>query len=146
VLLTWCYRFLKRNNFSIRQTTHLGLELKKNSKEEFIKFLNINYTIRRNYQINESYEYIINIDKTPIWFEITGKAKVEKIGNKTVNVKTFGTERTRLSLLLVISSSGGKLKPLIFFKGKFNSAKQNRLNKNIHVANKDLFLVCQENT
>ena len=51
-LLTWCYRFLKRNNFSIRQTTHLGQDLKKKSKEEFIKFLNIYYTIRRIYQIN----------------------------------------------------------------------------------------------
>lgn len=84
--------------------------------------------------------------KTPIWFEMTRKTKVEKMGNKTVNVKTFGTERTWLSLLLDISSRGGKLKSIIAFKGKFNSAKQNRFNKNIHVANKDLFLVCQENS
>ena len=48
--------------------------------------------------------------KTPIWFEMTRKTKVEKMGNKTVNVKTFGTERTWLSLLLDISSRGGKLK------------------------------------
>ena len=51
-LLAWCHRFLKRNNNSIRQTTHLGQELKNNSKEDFINFLNIIYTIRRNYQIN----------------------------------------------------------------------------------------------
>ena len=60
-LLNWCYRFLKRNNYSIRQSTHVGQELKNNSKNEFIKFLNIIYSIRRNYQIKESYEYIINI-------------------------------------------------------------------------------------
>ena len=31
-LLNWCYRFLKRNNYSIRQSTHVGKELKNNSK------------------------------------------------------------------------------------------------------------------
>ena len=86
------------------------------------------------------------MDETPIWFEMIGKKTVEKIGNKTVNIKTFGSERNRISLLLAISANGSKLKPLIVFKGKYNSTKQNKLNKNIHVANKDLFVVCQENS
>ena len=38
---------------------------------------------------------------------MTGKTTVEKIKNKTVNVKTFGNERTRLSLLLAISAIMG---------------------------------------
>ena len=74
--------FLKRNNYSIRQCTLFGQELKNNSKTELIKFLNIIYSIRRNYQINESYEYIIKMDETPIWFEMIGKKTVEKIGTK----------------------------------------------------------------
>ena len=145
-LLSWCYRFLKRNNYSIRRTTHLGQELKANAKEEFVKFLNIIYSIRRTYNINESYEYIINIDETPIWFEMSSNTTIEKIGNKSVTIKTFGSERTRLSLLLAINANGGKLKPLIVFRGKFNSTKQNRLNKNLHVAKKELYVVCQENS
>jgi len=77
---------------------------------------------------------------------MTGKTTVEKIGNKTVNVKTLGTKRTRLSLLLPINDSGGKLKLLFVFKGKFNPVKQNKLNKKIYLANKDLFIVYQENS
>ena len=77
---------------------------------------------------------------------MTGKTTVEKTGNKTDNVKTLGTKRTRLSLLLAINDSGGKLKPLIVFQGKFNPVKQNRLNKKIYLANKDLFIVYQENS
>ena len=77
---------------------------------------------------------------------MTGKTTVEKTGNKTFNVKTLWTKRIRLSLLLAINDSGGKLKPLFVFKGKFNPVKQNKLNKNIHVANKDLFIVYQENS
>ena len=88
-LLNWCYMFLKRNNYSIRQSTHVG-QLKNNSKFEFIKFLIIFYSIIRNYQINLSYEYIINMDETPIWLEMIGKKKLEKIGNKTVILKLSG--------------------------------------------------------
>ena len=77
---------------------------------------------------------------------MTGKTTVEKTGNKTDNVKTLGTKRIRLSLLLAINDSGGKLKPLIVFKGKFNPVKQNRLNKKIYLANKDSFIVYQENS
>jgi len=52
---------------------------------------------------------IINMDETPIWLEMTGKTTVEKIGTKNVEVKTFGTERIRISLLLAITANGNKL-------------------------------------
>ena len=71
---------------------------------------------------------IINMDETPIWFEMTGKTTVEKIGTKNVEVKKFCTERIRISLLL-----------------KYNSNKQNKLNKINLVANKNIYVVCQEN-
>jgi hypothetical protein len=32
-LLSWCYSFLKRNNYSIRHITHSGQKLKNDSKE-----------------------------------------------------------------------------------------------------------------
>ena len=32
-LLNWCYRFLKRNNYSIRQCTHVGQKLKNKFKK-----------------------------------------------------------------------------------------------------------------
>lgn len=33
---------------------------------------------------------VINMDEEPIQFEMDGKTSVEKIGNKNVDVKTFG--------------------------------------------------------
>lgn len=64
----------------------------------------------------------------------------------SVNIKTFYTERNILSLLLTASASGLKLKPFIVFKSNYISTKKNKLNKNIHIVNKDLFVVCQENS
>ena len=52
---------------------------------------------------------IINMDETPIWLEMTGKTTVKKIVTKNVEVKTFGTERIRISLLLAITANGNKL-------------------------------------
>ena len=49
------------------------------------------------------------MDETPIWFEMTGKTTIEKIGTKNVEVKTFGTEHIRISLLLAITAKGNKL-------------------------------------
>ena len=46
------------------------------------------------------------------------KKIVEKIGNKTVTIKTFGTEKSRISLILCVLSNGLKLPPMIVFKGK----------------------------
>ena len=71
------------------------------------------------------------MDEMPIWFEMTGKTTVEKIRNKTIDIKKFGTERNRISLLLAVSASGLKLKSLIVFKGKYNSIKQSKLIKKI---------------
>ena len=46
------------------------------------------------------------------------KITVEKIGTKSIKIKTFGNEKTRISGLLSVNSGGLKLPPLIVFKGK----------------------------
>ena len=45
---------------------------------------------------------------------------VEKIGSRTIKVKSFGNEKSRISCLLCITGGGIKLPPLIVFKGKPN--------------------------
>ncbi len=43
------------------------------------------------------------MDETPIYLDHVPTNTVEKIGDKTVNIKTLGQEKTRASLLLAIS-------------------------------------------
>ena len=45
------------------------------------------------------------------------KITIDKIDNKTIKVKTFGSDKDRISVLLVILANSHKLPPLIFFKG-----------------------------
>ena len=53
---------------------------------------------------------------------------------------------TQFSLKLYILADGEKLLPLINFKGIKNCHKENRLNDNIHVKIKEIFIRCQENS
>ena len=61
---------------------------------------------------------IVNMDETPIYFEMVNKTTIDKIGNKNIVVNTLGLEKKKISLILSITASGYKLKPLMIFKGK----------------------------
>ena len=47
---------------------------------------------------------------------MTSKTTFEKIGNKKVNIRTFGSERMRISVLLCMEADGKKLPNFLVFK------------------------------
>lgn len=55
---------------------------------------------------------------------MTAKTTVSKIGEKSVNIRTFDSERTRFTLFLFISSDGDKIPPLVIFKGQKDGIKK----------------------
>ena len=46
------------------------------------------------------------MDETPIMFEMVSKMIICEIGTRNVNVRTFGSDRTRITLTLSIGSDG----------------------------------------
>lgn len=70
-------------------------------------------------KINEKdLSYIINCEESSIIFDSPLSYSIEKIGEKSVMVKTKRKEKTRITALLTICSNGKKLMPYIIFKGK----------------------------
>ena len=110
-LQVWCYALLRRYGYGIRSITHAGQKLKENSKMEYEEFFRKLYSLRFRIGDDQNMCNIYNMDETPIWFEMISKNTVSKIGEKIVTVRTFGSERTRLSVILCISA-GGKKFPL----------------------------------
>ena len=49
--MLWFYKFLKRNGFCIRNITHLGRELKKDTQKQTNDFFNLLFNIRREFKI-----------------------------------------------------------------------------------------------
>ena len=74
------------------------------------------------------------------------KTTIDKIGNKTSKVKTFGSDKERISVLLGILAECRKLPPLIIFRGKPNGTIEKNLKKNRLVMDKKIFIVCQDNS
>lgn len=74
------------------------------------------------------------------------KTCVAKIGERSINTKTYRTERSRFTLLLCIAANVLKLSPLLIFKGKPNGTIENLLSKNAYVRNKRIYALCQPNT
>lgn len=58
-------------------------------------------------------------------FEMMSKTTICEIETRNVNVRTFGSDRTRITLILSIGSYGTKLPTLIVFKGKKMRPKKN---------------------
>lgn len=51
--MKWCYRFLTRIGYSIRDVTHQVEQLKENSKELALNFFNYIYNVRKKTLIND---------------------------------------------------------------------------------------------
>ena len=85
------------------------------------------------------------MDETGIKFENIYKTSIEKIGEKSVNVRTFGKDKLKISAVLCILGNGCKLPPLLIFRGKKNGPIENDLKNNKHVKKGEIFAKCQEN-
>ena len=144
-LMKWCYRFLTRIGYSIRDITHQAGELKKNSKELALNFFNYIYKLRREIFVNDKLELIGNVDETAIYYENIYNTTINKIGEKSVIVRTFGKDKLRITAVLCILANGIKLPPLLIFRGKTGGPKEKSLQSNIHCINKKIFIKCQPN-
>ena len=69
------------------------------------------------------------MDETPCWMEMKINKTIEKIGEKEISVRTFNMDQKRFSVALCILANGGKLPPMIVFKGIPNAKLEKRLQK-----------------
>ena len=55
------------------------------------------------------------MDETAVWKERLSSTTVDKVGSKTVSIKTTGHEKEKVSVCLAAKADGTKLKPFIMF-------------------------------
>ena len=58
-----------------------------------------------------------NMDETPLWMDMPGDTTVERIGTRSVPVRSIGHEKARFTVVLTAMANGKKLKPFIVFNG-----------------------------
>ena len=56
------------------------------------------------------------MDETPMYFDIAADHTYDVVGSKDVLATTTGHEKLRFTVVLTVTASGRKLKPMIIFK------------------------------
>ena len=112
----WVDKFMRRNDFVIRQRTTTGQRLPPQLSQKVSSFVQFCLKMRMKYKLEAG--AIGNMDETAIWADMPGGRTVENKGTKTVPVLTTGHEKVRITVCLAAMASGRKLPPLIVFKGK----------------------------
>lgn len=112
--VSWCSRFLKRNDLVLRQKTKISQKLPDDLEDKISSFQSFVIKMRRKEEYDLS--QIGNMDETPVWFDMPTARTVSHKGQKTVLVKTTGHEKTRFTVVLTCLADGTKLKPMVIFK------------------------------
>ena len=61
---------------------------------------------------------VVNMDKTPLFMNMTSTKTIAKIWSKEVNTKTHGQERVHITTIQWIVADGTKLPHMLVFKRK----------------------------
>ena len=74
--------------------------------------------------MNYDLSNIIAMDETAVWNDMISNTTVEKRGAHSVNLKTTGHEKSKITICLTATADGRKKKPLIVFKGAKREVKK----------------------
>lgn len=112
--INWVFKFMKRNQLSVRTRTTVGQRLSDNWEQKLRDFQE--FASKEVAALNLSPASIINMDEVPMTFDIPATRTVSETGVKTVKVTTTGHERTSFTVVLACAANGTKLKPMVIFK------------------------------
>ena len=112
----WLRHFMRRHQLSLRCRTSMSQKLPADLEDKvssFTKFV-------RELRIEDDFEddFIVNMDETPVFFDIVPSKTVNQMGSKSVIVRTSGSDKRHITVMLAITASGKVLPTMIIFKGK----------------------------
>lgn len=112
----WCNNFLKRHSLVTRQKTKISQKLPQDLDDKVLSFQKFVIDLRKEQKFDLC--HIGNMDETPMFFDMLSNRTVDRIGAKTVYVRTTGHEKTHFTAVLCCLANGTKLPPMIIFKRK----------------------------
>ena len=143
----WIFAFMKRYKLSRRRHTKISQKLPEQTNESLTKFQRFTIQLRKKKHFEMS--NILNMDETPVWFDMAGNFTIDQIGEKTVHIRSTGNEKNRFMVVLTCAAGWIYylksiltlfiiLTQVISF---FNISFKNSHFKSILLLNCDLFLI-----
>ncbi|CAG8555441.1 5815_t:CDS:2, partial [Scutellospora calospora] len=101
-------------------------KISQKSPEQTDDALNNFYTYVNNLWTKKSFELqnILNMDETPVWFDMAGNVTINEKGKKTVHIHGTGNEKNRFTVILTYAADETKFPPICIFKGQCLSRKE----------------------
>ncbi len=115
-LWNWAHRFMVKNELVLRRATRTGQRLVAHAdatKTEYTRAFND--TIRDEPM---NMRLLVNMDETALFFEPQQNISIHTIGEKTIHIRSSGSNNKRITVCLAVSAHGDKLPVLVVFKGK----------------------------
>ena len=112
----WLEKFLSRHSLSMRARTSISQKLPAQLESKLESFLNEVRVLRVRH--GYSSDMIINMDETPMYFDMVPEKTISKKGKKEVRVRSSGAEKRKLTVTLTCTGDGEMLPALAIFKGK----------------------------
>ena len=85
-------------------------------EEKIEKFISNVKEMREVHKFSD--DMIINMDETPLYFDMPSSRTISKKGVREVRIRSTGAEKKRLTVILTCTASGIMLPPTLIFKGK----------------------------
>ena len=98
----WMFAFMKRYKLSRRRRTRISQKLPTQLTETLNNFQQFVNRLRAE----KSYELtnILNMDETPVWFDMAGNFTIDKVGEKTIHIRGTGNEKNRFTVVLTVAA------------------------------------------
>lgn len=109
-------RFMKKNRLVHRMATHKAQRHPSEVEGEALDFLTHIRPILLD--INRDPNYIYNMDQTPVQMAMEWKCTIDKVGARSVNLRTSASDTKRVTVAVTLTASGRRVKSMVVFKGK----------------------------
>ena len=113
---SWCSRFMCRKQLSMRARTTMCQKLPDDFQQKLDSFKA--FVQQESTRHSIGWDHIINMDEVPLTFDIPMSRSISEKGEKTINVRTTGHEKSHFTVVLACCADGSKLPPMIIFKRK----------------------------
>ena len=107
---------MKRHSLSLRRTTSIQQNLPANLEQKLEQFMQDVKTLRVTHKFPDN--LILNMDETPIFFDMPKNCTIAKSGAREVRVRGTKRGKKRVTFIVTCSAAGQMLKPMVVFKGK----------------------------
>ena len=98
----WMSSFMKRNKLAWRRRTRVSQKLPAQTEELLEKFRQfiIQLRIKKILELHN----ILNMDETPVWFDMAGNFTIGQKGEKTIHIRATGNEKNRFTVVLTCAA------------------------------------------